>query len=73
MSRLRPRSSIIASAHVQHCGAPLVIGQEDCRPGETDVQLVREGDQVTEIHVRCRCGEKIVLQIDGRPAPAGQR
>lgn len=55
--------SILAGDNVKIENTPVVVGKNNSIAAP-QVALVREGNHVTAIEIRCGCGEVIVLDCD---------
>ena len=54
---------IISGSHVRMATRPIVIS-ERCVDGIPQVSLRHSGDLITEIHIRCGCGELMILDCE---------
>ncbi|SFI36864.1 hypothetical protein [Planctomicrobium piriforme] len=63
MSRNHESSPILAGNQVRVAAHPFVLSEKQSG-SQPLVTLRREGDVIREIHVRCACGETIILDCD---------
>lgn len=68
MSRIQPSGQIISGHQVRVAAQPIVVTERSL-DGAPQVQLKRDGNRIKEIHIRCGCGELIILDCEYDLAP----
>lgn len=66
MSRTSTAGQILSGHQVRVAAQPLMITDKPV-DGSPTVQVRRDGGRITEIHVRCPCGELIVMDCEYDP------
>lgn len=73
MSRSADPCSIISGRHVRMGTQPLRLADRN-NHGAPNVSLQREGGVIKKIHIRCGCGQEVILDCEyghdeGKPTP----
>jgi hypothetical protein len=63
MSRSSEACSIISGRHVRIGTQPFRLADRNGH-GTPTVSLLREGGEIREIHIRCGCGQEIILDCE---------
>ena len=56
--RILPKQSVTVLSE------PILIGNTKSHAEGVDVNLVRDGNKIREIHVQCPCGQTLVLECE---------